>query len=149
MKNIKSNKKTIKELAGHFDKELQAHLPVTVLSNGTIVYKDYYVKQLKSGNWGLFRIHTKDIIEQYFLKSCALMAAKAYSVTNLDRFFEVKRLDTRYWANYSDSIIFKNNLKLAKDFEKYQVLLNRYEHSDFQARDYKQQISRMFRWSFV
>ena len=62
MKNFKSNNKALKELAGHFDKELQAHLPVTVLPNGVIVYKDFYVKQLSNSNWGLFRITTKELI---------------------------------------------------------------------------------------
>lgn len=148
MKNLKSNK-AIKELAGYFDKELQAHLPVTVLPNGVIVYKDYYVKQTSNGNWGMFRISNKELVNQYFLKSCALMAAKAYHTINLEKYNEIKQLDNKYWANHSDSIIFKNNLKLAKDFEKYQVLLTRYEYCEQQAREYKEQISRMFRWSFV
>lgn len=149
MKNIKSNKKAIKELAGHFDKELQAHLPVTLLPNGILTYKDYYIKQLDSKNWGLFRLYNKELVDQYFLKTCALMAAKAYSTTNLDRVFKIKRLDNRYWANYSDSVVFKNNLKLVKDFDRYQVLLTRYNHSEQQAKNYKQEISKMFRWSFV
>lgn len=149
MKNTKSKTKVIKELAGFFDKELQTHLPITVLANGVIVYKDYAIKKLANGNWGIHYVSTKELIDQFFLKSCALMAAKAYSNTNIERFNEIKRLDNRYWANYTDSMVFKHNLKLAKDFDKYVILLNRLEHCDDQVKYYKDEISRMFKWSFV
>lgn len=149
MKNTKSKTKVIKELAGHFDKELQARLPITVLPNGIIVYKDYAIKKMPSGNWGIFNLFNKELIDQYFLKSCALMAAKSHSLTNIERLNEIKQLDNRYWANYTDSLVFKNNIKLAKDFDKYLILLNRLEYCNEQVNYYKDEISRMFRWSFV
>lgn len=143
------NKKTIKELASYFDQELQATLPITVLPNGVLAYKQFVIKQLPNGNWGLYHINSKDLIEQFFLKSCALMAAKAYNFANLPKYFEIKRLDNRYWASYCDSVVFKHNIKLAKDYDKYLVLLNRLEYSTEQAKHYKAIISQMFRWSFV
>ena len=63
--------------------------------------------------------------------------------------FEIKRLDNRYWANFTDSLIYGKNMKTAKDFDKYQVLLTRYEHSAFLTEHFKEEISRMFKWSFV
>jgi hypothetical protein len=149
MKNIKSKTKVIKELAGHFDKELQTHLPITVLPNGVIVYKEYAIKKMPNSNWGIFNLHNKDLVDQYFLKSCALMAAKALSTTNIEKANSIKLLDNRYWANYTDSLVFKHNLKLAKDLDKYLILLNRMEHCNDQVDYYKGEISRMFRWSFV
>lgn len=150
MKNTKKPKtKTIKELAKYFDQELQATLPVSVLPNGTLAYKQFIIKELANGNWGLYNIHSKDLLDQFFLKSCALMAAKAYSMANLPKYFEVKRLDNRYWANHCDAQVFKHNIKLAKDYSKYLILVNRLEHSTELAKFYKAKISQMFRWSFV
>jgi hypothetical protein len=77
------------------------------------------------------------------------MAAKSHSLTKIEQYFEVKRLDTQYWANHSDTRIFKNNIKLAKEFERYLILLNRLEESTIKERFYKEEISKMFKWTFV
>jgi hypothetical protein len=145
----KPKTKTIKELAGAFDQQLQAKLPITQLPNGSIVYKDFLVKEIANGNWGVFNIKNKDLIEQFFLKTCALMAAKAYNNTQLEKYFEIKRLDNRYWASHCDTMIYRNNIKTAKDFDRYLILLNKLEHSDAQAKHYQDAISQMFKWSFV
>jgi hypothetical protein len=151
MKNHKSKPrpKEIKELAIAFNDELQAKLPITRMPNGSIVYKDYLVKETKDKNWGIYRIKTRELVEVYFLKTCALMAAKAYSNTRMEKYFEIKRLDNQYWANYSDTLIFTKNIKTAKDYDRYLILLNRLEHSKTQAEHFKEEISRMFKWSFV
>ena len=148
--NRKPNKKqVVKELAEHFQSELDRKLPITVLSDGGAVYKDYLVKQTKDGNWGLFNYKNSTQIDQYYLKTCALMAAKAYSATNLEKFFEIKRLDNHYWASYSDNQVYRNNIKSAKDFERYVILLNKLEDSEYKTQHYKEAISRMFKWSFA
>ena len=151
MKNHKSKPrpKEIKELANAFNDELQAKLPITRMPNGSIVYKDYLVKETKDKNWGIYHIKTRELVEVYFLKTCALMAAKAYSNTRMEKYFEIKRLDNQYWANYSDTLIFTKNIKTAKDYDRYLILLNRLEHSKTQAEHFKEEISRMFKWSFV
>ena len=77
------------------------------------------------------------------------MATKAYQGTNLNRYFEIKRLDNKYWSSYSDNQVYKRNIKTAKDFDRYLILLNRLEHSKTQAEHFKEEISRMFKWSFV
>ena len=141
--NKKSNKqKLIKELAQQFESEINSSLPVAVLSNGNMIYKDYLVKQLANGNWGIINIKNKDLVEQYFLKTCALMAAKAYSSINMTKFVEIKELDNKYWANYSDSVIYKTNIKTAKEYERYLVLLTKLEESNRKTRFYKDEISR-------
>jgi hypothetical protein len=147
-KNIKK-KIPIKELAEQFSHELDSKLPVHVMPNGDMVYKNYLVRKMKNDNWGVFNIQNKDLVDQFFLKTCALMAAKAYNNTRVERFFEIKRLDNRYWANHCDLAIYKKNIKTAKDFDRYMVLLNKLEDSEAKVKYYKDEISRMFAWSFV
>jgi hypothetical protein len=146
----KSNKpKLIKDLAEHFQAELSQKLPVTVLPDGSSVYKDYLVKKINNGNWGLYHIATKSLVEQYYLKTCALMAAKAYYKTDLNKFFDIKRLDNKYWANYSDTQRHTHNIKIAKDFDRYLIILNKLEDSQSKEEYYKAQISNMFKWTFA
>jgi hypothetical protein len=141
--------KVIKELAAQFEADLNKTLPISIQPDGSIVYKEFYIKENQLGNWGLYHLKTKDEVDQYYLKTCALMAARAYSRTSLERFFEIKRLDNQYWANHCDSLIYKRNIKLTKDNNRYLVLLNKLEHSEFLAGHYKEKISTMFKWTFV
>jgi hypothetical protein len=145
----KPRAKVVKELASHFEEELNKNLPVHIRQDGSIVYKDYYIKTKKNGNWGLFNIKTHDEIDEFFLKTCALMAAKAYNGTQLERYFEIKRLDNCYWANHSNSLVFRKNVKKAKEFSHFLVLLTRLEESEVQTDRYREEISRMFKYSFV
>jgi hypothetical protein len=152
MKNTKTKKpkeKVIKELAQHFEADLKKTMPISIQPNGGIVYKDYYIKENALGNWGLYNRHTQDEVSQYYLKTCALMAAKYYDLAHLDKFHEVKQLDTRYWAHHCDTQIYRKNIKTAKDFDRYLILLNKLEHTEFLVEHYKEEISKMFTWSFV
>jgi hypothetical protein len=149
-KSKKPNRtKTIKTLAEQFSHELDNSLPVTVLPNGDIAYKSYIVKQTADGSWGLYNTGATELIDQFFLKTCALMAAKAYNNTSLDKYVEIKSLDNRYWANFSDNQVYKKNIKSAKEFERFMILLNKLEDSDTKVKYYKEEISRMFKWSFA
>lgn len=148
--NKKFKKKLpVKELAEQFSHELDSKLPVHVMPNGDIIYKEYLIRKLSNDNWGIYNRSNKDLIDQFFLKTCALMAAKAYNNTRVERFFEIKRLDSKYWANYCDLTVFKKNIRVAKDFDRYLVLLNRLEECETKVKYYKDEISRMFAWSFV
>ncbi len=139
----------LKELAKELNSEFSNLMQLTVLSDGSIVYKDYVVKKIKHGNWAIFNLRSKTIIEQFYMKTCALMAAKAFDVVNLEKFNEIKRLDNLYWANYTDSLVFEQNIKTAKETERFLILLNRLEESNLRKAHYQGEISRMFRWSFV
>ena len=81
----------IKEIAGELDAEYKKHIQLTVLKEGAVGYKDIIVKQNKNDNWALYSIYnTKDMISEFKLKTCAVMAAKAYSTVSLNRFTEIK-----------------------------------------------------------
>jgi hypothetical protein len=149
MKNIHRTKKNIKDLAKAFDKELEVNLPVAVLPNKDLLYKQYVVKQTKDSSWAIIDVRTRESIDEFFLKSCALMAAKAYSVANIKKYIEVKTLDRNYSSNYNDTIIFGKNLKSAKDLDRYIILLNKLDLSKLRVEQYKDEITKMFKWSFA
>lgn len=134
---------------GQLIHEVDENLPITPLPNGAIAYKTYIIKETANGNWTLYNAKNKAPIDQFFLKSCALMAAKAYDNANMSRYYEVKDLDNKYWASYSDTLIYRTNIKKTKSTERYLILLNKLENSDSLATHFRAKISKMFKWSFV
>lgn len=149
MKKRKFKTKEIKQLAESFKEEFKASLPITPLPDGSAVYKTYLIKETTKKNWGIYHISNGSLIDEYYLKTCALMAAKAYNNTDMIKFFSIKRLDNRYWANHCDTLVYQKNIKTAKDLDRYLILLNKLEHSTTLATHFKDEISKMFKWSFV
>lgn len=149
MKKRKFKTKELKQIAESFKEEFKASLPITTLPDGSAVYKDYLIKETSKKNWGIYHIRSKTLIDEYYLKTCALMAAKAYNNTDMVKFLNIKRLDNRYWANYCDTLVYQKNIKTAKDLDRYLILLNKLEHSTTLATHFKGEISKMFKWSFV
>lgn len=140
----------IKALAETLDIEFKSIMPLIPLPNGGVAYKDYVVKQTKTGSWGIYIKRTGDDCHGEFnLKTCALIAAKALDGMRLEQFNEVKMLDTKYWSNHYRSTVYKHNIKTAKDLERYLILLNKLEDSTWKASHYKDEISKLFRWAFV
>jgi hypothetical protein len=88
-------------------------------------------------------------IDQFFLKTCAIMAAKAWDRNDMQRFHSIKTLDTNYWTNYTENLVYKKNIKTAKDSDRFMILLNKLEDSEARVTHFKEAISRMFKWSFV
>jgi len=148
-KPYKSREKTIKELAVQLEEDFKKSLPITVLSNGSIIYKQFVIKPLGSGNWALVNSNSTNIIEEFYLKTTALMAARAYGRVDLNKFFEIKRMDNKYWACHSDLQVYKQNIKNAKDFDRFCILLNKLENSQAESDTYKEKISKMFKWTFA
>ena len=145
----KQQTKIIKEFAGYFDQELQTTLPISVLPDGSLLYKDFLVKQLDNTFWGVYNILSKDLINEYFLKSCALIAAKEYNNRHYEKYQSVKLLDSKYASATNDTTIFNHNIDLVTDSEKYYVMLTRLEESTALSQYYKQLILRLFRQSFI
>jgi len=148
-KQNKPKTAVIKELASQFEAELNKSMPVTVRKDGSLFYKNYVIKQNNNNNWALYYNGSNESIDEFYLRTCALMGAKAYQNTDLTRYFEIKRLDNKYWASYSDNQVYRKNIKTAKDSERFMILLNKLEDSETQSAYFKETISRMFKWSFV
>ena len=152
MKNQKpkqSKTKAIKELATQFEEDFKKTLPISIQPNGSIVYKNYLIKINHQGNWAIHKPGVLDPLGTYYLKTSALMAARAYDKNDLNRMFEIERMDTDYRNNHTDSLVYANNIKKAKDFGRFMVLLNRLEYSQERTEHFKDKISKMFKWSFV
>ena len=148
-KKPNTNKRAVSELAATFEEDLKKTLPITIHPRGSIAYQDYAIVKNKSGNWSLYNIKNKDLVEEFYLRTTALMAAKAYSHCKLEQFYEIKRLDNRYWAYFFDYQTSSKNIKNTKEFDRYIILLNKLEYSKELAEHYKEEISRMFKWSFA
>jgi hypothetical protein len=146
-KSNTSKKQLIKELAVQFEEDFKKTLPFDLQSDGSIIYNNFIVKKNTKGNWGIYK--NNYLIEEYYLKTCALLAAKAYSKTNLNRFFEIKHLDSKYWASVSDLRVYKKNIKKAAEFDRFIILLNKLEDSEYKTDIYKNEISKMFKCNFV
>ena len=154
MKNSNKTKnkpkaKAIKDLASELEQDLKKTLPLAIQPDGSVVYKQYVIRKNKRENWDLIYLSNNDVIDEYYLKSCALMSAKAYDKVNLNKFIEIKLLDSQYWASHSDTQVYQKNIKTAKDFTRYMILLNKLEYSKERADRFQQQISTMFKWTFV
>lgn len=145
----KPNPKLIKELASHFEEDFKSSLPIAVRKDGSIVYKDYLIKQDSSKNWAIYHASTGDFISTFFLKTCALMAAKAYWRADMAKFHNIKELDGRYYASHMETQVYQNSMKKPIDYDRYQILLNKLELSRDKAAKFKDEISRTFKWSFV
>ena len=50
----KPRAKVVQELAKQFEADLNRSLPISIQPDGSIVYKNYYIKQISNKNWGLF-----------------------------------------------------------------------------------------------
>lgn len=145
---MKPKSTTIKDLASYFDQELNKYLPISILPNGALGYKNFLVKQLHSGNWGVFNVQNKDMINEYHLKSCGLMAAKFYNQRFFNSCSEVKDLDNSYWRNYNDYVIFNQLLK-NDPTDNFPVLLTRMEECYNRSEFFKHRISSLFKATFT
>lgn len=148
MKN-QIKKTTVKELAGHFNEELNTSLPVTKLPNGSYVLKEFLVKQLPNRNWGLFDIYSKDKLNEYFLISSALIAANEYSIHRFDRYINIKHIDVRYQSAHNDVIIFNHNINNVSDNDQKEIYQTRLQESKSSALYYRKMILQLFRNAFV
>lgn len=148
---MKRNKKStlVKELADKLHLEFTQKLPVLILPNGDITYKDYVIRKGEYQKYEVLQPIDRKVVDSFYLKSCALMAAKYHNKLDFANLNMVRMLDLRYWSKHTDIEVFSKNLKSAKDLDKYMILLTRLEHSKEQADIYREEISRMFKWSFV
>lgn len=146
---MKPSKRSIKKLAYDLEKELHKALSIMELPDESFIFRGVIVKQLENDNWGIIHLNTRDIIEQFFLRTSALLAADAYSRLNLSEATTIKRLDTHYWSHTWDLIVLNASIKKIKNKEKYMIALNKLENSQIKKQFFGDQLSKRFRSAFI
>lgn len=137
-----------KKLETYLKQELYANLPVAVLKNGDLVYKEFKIKKnKKTDNWDVYSSKYGKV-ESFYLKACALIAANFYSSSSFNKFKEIKLMDSQYQRNFIDAEIFKYRYDTTKDAEKRDVYLWRWEITNARAKIVKQEITNKFRMVF-
>jgi hypothetical protein len=144
---------TIKQVAKKLEKFLEDvndMMPLTILPDGSVAYKNYIIKKNKDASWSLSRIQnqSKILIEVFNLKSSALLAANYHRTNRIDLLIETKILDEHYWVNYNDHLTFKELYKKTKDLVKRDLYLWRGELTRDRADFYRNKISNAFATAF-
>jgi hypothetical protein len=140
-------KKQAEKLETFLEEEFRKNIPVLVLPDKSIVYKNYKIKKTKQGDWSL-KSMTNDQIKIFRIKATALLAAKFYDQNRFARYNEVCSLDTRYWSSAVDASFFRYRYEHSKDLDKRDLYLWRWEISNNRAKAFKEEISRMFKNNF-
>jgi hypothetical protein len=152
MKNSDKSKfdpKVLKELAAHFEEDISRNLPMVMHEDGTITYKKYAITKTPLETWALYDVDGKTCLGEFFLRTCAIMSAKAYDDRNHIKAFEVKRLDYNYWSSFSNNQIYKINVTRTTESFRHSILLNKLEDSHQKTEFYKSKITNMFKDAFV
>jgi hypothetical protein len=145
----KTQKPNVQKIAETLETEFNKTMKLVPLPDGSIVYKEYIVKENKQGRWDILKKNALGNQGEFNLKSCALVAAKALSTVHMDQYNEIKMLDSRYWTSYNTTLHCKNVMPKIKDFDHYLIMLNKLEHNEWLAENCKSEISKRFQWSFV
>jgi len=136
------------ELEIFLQEELKKELPVAILPDKSIVYKNYRVKPTKKGLWNLTYAKTGDYITNFRTKSAALLGAKFYDKNRFQHFNEVRLLDTEYWNNLTNCEIFKYRISTAKDLDRKDMLRSRYDLAHAKTKRSAEKLSLMFKTHF-
>ncbi len=144
----KELKQKAQQLEHFLEEEFSKKLPLAVLKNNDVVYKGFVIKQNKEGKYLLTYATTGDTIDEFRLKATAILAAKFFETNQFQRLNEIKILDTGYWQNFVDSSFFKERVRTTADLDKRDMYLWRWEITRTRTRNYKEEISRMFRHAF-
>lgn len=142
-----TQKSKLVELENFFVEEIKKEIPLVVVSDNFLLYKNIKIKRSKNGIWNLYT-KTGDKIASFKIKTTASLAAKFYDKTDFKNFSLTKVLDQGYWNNYNDSEIFKYKLKTTKDYIKRDLFVARYELAKSRADHYKKEITSLFKVNF-
>ena len=151
MKNIRSygKRQAIKELAHVFDKELETNLPVAVMPDCSLVVGHFQVKKLAPNKWAIICISSKDAVDEFFLKSCALIAAKARAKNNFTVLLEIKQLDRLYFSHKNNVSVFEHSIEQRENADRVEILTTRLEHELHLLSVCRDKIESMFRSHFA
>lgn len=139
-------KKQAEKLESLLEEELKK-IPLIVISDTVLAYKNYKIKKNKAGFWSLYNPHG-DLVYKFRMKTTAILAAKFYERTNLQKYNEVKILDSQYWHSKSDASLFEYRYKNTKNTDKIEIYLCRWELAKQRSMWLKDEISSMFKTNF-
>ena len=140
--------KQAEKLERFLDEEFSKSIPLLVLPDKSVIYKNYKVKQNKQGDWDLRHARNHDLVDKFKTKTAALIAAKFYYYGNFNRYHEIKHLDLSYWNNSQDAVIFKYRVNTTKDTDRRDIYQWRFEITNNRAKHVKSQITQMFKSNF-
>lgn len=135
------------KLEKFLEEEFKNKVPLLVLPDNTLVYKRFKIKKNRNSSFDLTHLNN-DVIDTFKLKATAAIAAKNYYNSRFDLYNGIKNLDTEYWTNSIDSLLFRQRFYLCKEPTKKQIYLARWDLTEQRARNYKEQITRIFKNSF-
>lgn len=140
-------KKHAEKLEKIIEEEFNKKIPLLVINKNCLLYKTFKIKRNKLENWDFIDQNNR-IIETFNLKVNAAVAAKFYDKNQIEKFNEVKNLDTKYWTNIIDSLIFKEKYNKTKDMIKKDIYSARWDITKARAEQYKLEISKLFSYNF-
>jgi|688.fasta_scaffold00357_38 hypothetical protein len=140
-------KKQAEKLEKILEEEFNKKVPLLVVNKNCLLYKHYKIKKNVLENWDL-QDQSGRIIETFKLKVNAALAAKFYDRNQIEKFNEVKNLDTKYWTNIIDSLIFREKCNKTKDMIKKDIYISRWDITKTRAEQYKLEISKLFSYNF-
>jgi hypothetical protein len=136
-------KKQAKQLETFLDEEFKTKLPIALLQDGSLGYKDFIVRQTTAKQWNLKRNNGTEL-DLFNLKVCAIIAAKLYSVSNFKNYNELKNLDILYYQNNADAHRFKRKYTTTQDLDLRDIYVARYVQASQKATYAKKQIASKF-----
>ncbi len=140
-------KKHAEKLEKIIEEEFNKKVPLLVVNKNCLLYKNFKIKKNKLENWDL-QDQTGRIIGSFKLKVNAALAAKFYDRNQMHRFEEIKNLDTKYWTNVIDCLIFREKYNKTQDIIKKDIYISRWDITKTRAEHYKLQISKLFSYNF-
>lgn len=140
-------KRQAEQLEKLLEEAFKSKLPLITLKDNSLVYKTYRIKQNEVGHWDLKHFRG-DKIDTFKLKATACLAAKFYDNSQYKVYNRIKNLDTEYWTNALDSLVFRQRFKESKDVDKKDIYFARYSLTHQRAKVYKEEIVRMFSYNF-
>ena len=94
--------------------------------------------------WNVFQMPRKMLIATTYLKVSAFAIAKLHDKKWSTRIDDVEKEDKRFQKNYTDSVFYKNTMKVSKDYITKDTALWRWELVNEQVKDAKSRIDALF-----
>jgi hypothetical protein len=140
-------KKQAYQLEKFLEDELIKKPPITVLSNGSLVYNNFIIDKTSIESWSLKR-RGGNLLDTFNLKASAIAAANLYSRNNFKNYSSLKILDEMYFKHSTDANRYKNRYQTTNDLDLRDLFISRYMESKERADYAKQQIVTQFRTMF-